>query len=163
MALSCETSKWKYDVFLSFRGVDTRMSFTSHLYHALGLKGVNTFIDYKDLKRGEKVLPELLKAIEVSRISVVILSKTYASSTSCLDELLKILECKDYKGQLVLPVFYHVNPSQVREQKGIFEEDLAKHEDQFRDDVNKVKRWREALCEVATLSGWNLGDGYVFV
>nr|KYP31827.1 TMV resistance protein N [Cajanus cajan] len=159
MALSFESYKWKYDVFLSFRGHDTRMSFTSHLYHALCQKGVNTFIDYKDLKRGEKISASLFGAIEVSRISVVILSKTYASSTYCLDELLKILECKDSKGQLVLPIFYHMNPSQVREQKGSFEEALAQHEDKFRDDVDKVKRWKEALCEVATLSGWHIGDG----
>lgn len=92
---------------------------------------------------------------------MVILSKTYAFSTSCLDELLKILECKNSKGQLVLPVFYNVNPSQVREQQGSFEEALAKHVDKFRDDMDKVKKWREALCEVATLSGWHLGDGYL--
>lgn len=161
MALSSESYKWRYDVFLSFRGDDTRMSFTSHLYHALGQKGVHTFIDYKELERGEKILSSLFRAIEESRISVVILSETYASSTSCLDELLKILECKNSKGQLVLPVFYHVNPSQVREQQGSFEEALAKHEEKFRDDMDKVKRWGEALCEVATLSGWHLGDGYL--
>ncbi|XP_061355860.1 disease resistance protein RUN1-like [Gastrolobium bilobum] len=159
MALSSESYKWKYDVFLSFRGYDTRRSFTSHLYHALCQKGVNTFIDYKELKRGEKISPSLFRAIEDSRISVVILSKKYASSTSCLDELLKILECKDSKGQLVLPVFYAVNPSQVREQQGSFEEDLAKQEEKFWDDMDKVKRWRAALCEVSTLSGWHLGDG----
>jgi len=159
MALSCESYEWKYDVFLSFRGDDTRMSFTSHLYDALCQKGVNTFIDYKELKKGDKISPSLFPAIEGSRISVVILSKTYASSTSCLDELLKILECKDSKGLVVLPVFYHINPSQVREQKGSFEEALTNHEAKFRDDVDKVKRWREALCEVATFSGWHIGDG----
>ncbi|XP_057760765.1 disease resistance protein RUN1-like [Arachis stenosperma] len=159
MDLSSKSYKWKYDVFLSFRGDDTRRSFTSHLYHALCQKGVNTFIDYKDLIKGEQITPSLLRAIEASRISVVVLSENYASSTSCLDELLKIIECKDTKGQLVLPVFYGVNPSQVREQKGSFAEDLAKHEDKFRDDVNKVKRWRAALCEASTLSGWHMGDG----
>ncbi|KAL2334752.1 hypothetical protein Fmac_015965 [Flemingia macrophylla] len=159
MALSFESYQWKYDVFLSFRGEDTRKNFTSHLYQALSQKGVNTFIDYKELKRGEKISFALFDAIEVSRISVVILSKTYASSTYCLDELLKILECKDSKGQLVLPVFYHINPSQVKHQKGGFEEALARHEDKFRDDEDKVKRWRAALCEVATLSGWHIEDG----
>ncbi|CAJ1952850.1 unnamed protein product [Sphenostylis stenocarpa] len=156
MALSCESYEWKYYVFLSFRREDTRMSFTSHLYDALCQKGVNTFIDYKELKRGEKISPSLFGAIEASRISIVILSKTYASSTSCLDELLKILECKDSKGHLVFPVFYHINPSQVREQKGTFKEALTNHERNFKNDVDKVKRWREALSEVATLSGWHI-------
>jgi len=148
-------------VFLSFRGDDTRKGFTSHLHDALCQKGVNTFIDYKELKKGEKISPSLFCAIEGSRISVVVLSKTYASSTSCLDELLKIIECKNSKAHLVLPVFYHINPSQVREQKGSFEEALTNHEDMFRDDVDKVKRWRAALCEVSTLSGWHIEDGYV--
>ncbi|RDY01144.1 TMV resistance protein N, partial [Mucuna pruriens] len=147
MALSSESYKWKYDAFISFRGDDTRVNFTSHLYDALCQKGVNTFIDYKELKRGEKISPSLSRAIQDSRISVVILSKTYASSTCCLDELLKILECKGSKGQL------------VREHQGSYEVALAKHEDKFRDDMEKVKRWRAALCEVATLSGWHIGDG----
>lgn len=146
---------------MSFRGEDTRRSFTSHFYHVLCQKGVNTFIDYKELKRGENIFSSLLRAIEDSRISLVIFSKTYASSTSCLNELLKILECKDSKGQMVLPVFYDVNPSQVRGQQGSFEEALAKHEDKFKDDMDKVKRWRAALREVVNLSGWHLGEGYV--
>ncbi|TKY45232.1 TMV resistance protein N [Spatholobus suberectus] len=135
MALSFESYKWKYDVFLSFRGDDTRVSFTSHLYVALCQKGVNTFIDYKELKRGEKISPKLFRAIEDSRARISI-----ASSTICLDELLKILECKDSKGQMVLPAFYHMKPSQVREHQGSFQEALAKHEEKFSDDVDIVKR-----------------------
>ncbi|MED6192384.1 hypothetical protein PIB30_009748, partial [Stylosanthes scabra] len=159
MALSSESNKWKYDVFLSFRGVDTRRNFTSHLYHALFQKGVNTFIDYKELEKGEQISPSILRAIEGSRISVIIFSENYASSTSCLDELTKILECRDSTGQLVLPVFYNVNPFQVRGQHGSFAEYLAKHEEKFRDDINKVKRWRAALYQVSTLYGWHLGEG----
>ncbi|MED6124985.1 hypothetical protein PIB30_064065, partial [Stylosanthes scabra] len=160
MALSFESYKWKYDVFLSFRGVDTRRTFTSHLYHALFQKGVNSFIDYKELEKGEQISPSILRAIEGSRISVIIFSENYASSVSCLDELVKILECKDSKGQLVLPVFYNVNPFQLRGQHGTFAEYLAKHEEKFRDDdINKVKRWREALYQASTLYGWHLGDG----
>lgn len=126
-ASASTTRQWKYDVFISFRGEDTRSNFTSHLYAALCRAKIETFIDYQ-LRRGDEVSPALLKAIEDSNISIVILSKDYASSSWCLDELLKILECKDTTdmGQIVLPVFYHVNPSDVRKQTGSFGEALAK-------------------------------------
>jgi hypothetical protein len=37
--------QYKYDVFLSFRGEDTRNGFTSHLNGILRHKGITTFID----------------------------------------------------------------------------------------------------------------------
>ncbi|KDO42944.1 hypothetical protein CISIN_1g044535mg, partial [Citrus sinensis] len=140
-----------------FRGEDTRSNFTSHLYAALCRAKIETFIDYQ-LRRGDEVSPALLKAIEDSNISIVILSKDYASSSWCLDELLKILECKDTTdmGQIVLPVFYHVNPSDVRKQTGSFGEALAKHEKYSSKTKPKVLKWRAALTQVANLSGWHL-------
>ncbi|KAG2665021.1 hypothetical protein I3760_16G110800 [Carya illinoinensis] len=66
---------WTYDVFLNFRGEDTRKGFTAHLHDALCRKNINTYIDYK-LPRGEEISEELLKAIESSRISIVVLSKS---------------------------------------------------------------------------------------
>ena len=78
---SSSSRKWKYDVFLSFRGEDTRKNFTDHLYATLKQKGIITFRDDKNLKRGESISPELLKAIEESMFAIVILSKNYASST----------------------------------------------------------------------------------
>ncbi|BFG41731.1 hypothetical protein CerSpe_280050 [Prunus speciosa] len=84
----------KYDVFLSFRGEDTRYTFTSHLYAALCAKKIKTYID-DILERGEEIAPSLLEAIEKSKLSVIIFSKNYASSTWCLDELVHILRCKE--------------------------------------------------------------------
>jgi hypothetical protein len=138
-------------VFLSFRGEDTRDNFTAHLYHALRMKGINTFIDDDELKRGEKISPALLKAIEVSRISIVVFSQNYASSKWCLDELVKIVETE---GQMVLPVFYKVDPSDVRHQKNRYEDALAKHAERFNNDL-KVQSWKAALRQVANLSGWH--------
>ena len=89
--------KWKNDVFLSFRGEDTCKNFTDHLYSILKQKSIITFRDDKNLKRGEPISPELLKAIEESMFAIVILSKNYASSVWCLDELVKIMECKKKK------------------------------------------------------------------
>jgi hypothetical protein len=105
---SSSAHQWTYDVFLSFRGEDTRKNFTGHLYDALERNGLKTFIDDEQLRSGEEIPSELLKAIEESRISVVVLSENYASSAWCLEELTKIFECMEKKKQLVLPVFYGV-------------------------------------------------------
>lgn len=145
--------RWKYHVFLSFRGIDTRNNFTDHLYEALKRRGFITFRDDEVLIIGEVISDELLKAIEESLISIVVLSENYASSTWCLDELLKILESRKLLGRKVLPIFYGVDPSAVRHQTGSFKKAFEKHEKRFRDDTDKVQRWRNALKEVAGLSG----------
>ncbi|XP_034675241.1 toll/interleukin-1 receptor-like protein isoform X3 [Vitis riparia] len=154
-APSFASSQWSYDVFLSFRGEDTRFTFAAHLYEALDRKGVNTFFDDHKIRRGESISPTLVRAIEGSRSSIVILSQNYASSTWCLDELVKILECRKTMGQLVLPVFYNVDPSDVRKHKRSFGEALVKHEKTLEQNMDKVKNWREALSEVANLAGWS--------
>ncbi|KAG6672655.1 hypothetical protein I3842_16G069900, partial [Carya illinoinensis] len=152
------TPRWSYDVFLSFRGIDTRNNFIAYLYPALCQRGIKTYRDDKDLERGETISPTLLKAIEESMSYIIILSPNYASSKWCLEELTKILECKKRKQQIVLPVFYHVDPSEVRNQEGSFGEALAKHREKFKENP-KVQRWKEALQEVAGLAGEHLEDG----
>ena len=159
VSFSSSTCQWDYDVFLSFRGEDTRNGFTGHLYRALCDQGINTFID-NDLRRGEEISLELLKAIKLSRISIIIFSQNYAFSAWCLDELVEILNCKQ-NGQLVLPVFYKVDPSKIRKQKGNFKVALTEHENKFKNDMEKVQKWRTALSDAASMSGWHYEDGYV--
>ncbi|KAH0661322.1 hypothetical protein KY284_026253 [Solanum tuberosum] len=55
--------RWKYDVFLSFRGADTRRTFTGHLYEGLKNRGIFTFQVDKRLENGDSISKELLKAI----------------------------------------------------------------------------------------------------
>ncbi|XP_065624122.1 disease resistance protein RPV1 isoform X2 [Quercus suber] len=148
--------QWKYDVFLSFQSEDTRYNFTGHLYKALCDQRFNTFID-NELQKGEEISMELLKVIELSMISIVVFSKNFASSTWCLNELVKIFECRS-NGQFVLPIFYKVNPSEIRKQDGEFGVALAKHEEKFKDDIEKVQRWRKTLTEAANLSGLPYND-----
>ena len=147
----------KYDAFLSFRGEDTRKSFTDHLYAALKNKGIYVFKDDKELEKGGSISPNLLEAIEESRISIIVLSKNYASSTWCLDELVKIVECKKRDNE-IFPIFYDVEPTAVRKQTTSFGEAFAKHEEVFRNNIEKVQKWRDALEVVANISGWELKD-----
>ncbi|KAK2638929.1 hypothetical protein Ddye_026724 [Dipteronia dyeriana] len=132
-------------------GEDTRLGFTSHLYEALRQKKIATFID-NQLIRGDEISPALLKAIEESSISVVIFLKDYASSKWCLCELERILECQDTNGQIVIPVFYHVDPSDVRKQAGSFEDAFVNHENVSQEEK---QRWRAALTRASNLSGWD--------
>ncbi|XP_035542813.1 disease resistance protein RPV1-like [Juglans regia] len=90
-------------------------------------------------------------------ISIIVLSKNYAESRWCLDELLKILECKEMVKQIILPLFYDVDPSEVRHQKGSFGEAFAKLRYKLKDEV-KVTKWEAALEKVANLSGLELRD-----
>ena len=112
----------EHDVFLSFRGEDTRSGFTSYLYDALVKEGIKTFFDDDNLARGKAISAGLIKAIEGSRSSVVVLSENYAFSSWCLTELCKIVECMDTSGLIVVPIFYHVNPSHVRKLIGSYRE-----------------------------------------
>ncbi|AES65250.1 putative TIR domain-containing protein [Medicago truncatula] len=113
-----EVASNSFDVFISFRGDDTRRKFTSHLNEALKKSGVKTFIDDSELKKGDEISSALIKAIEESCASIVIFSEDYASSKWCLNELVKILECKKDNGQIVIPIFYEIDPSHVRYQIG---------------------------------------------
>jgi hypothetical protein len=141
------SSCYEYEVFLSF-GDDTRNTFTDHLYHALASdKGIITFRDNEGLDRGKSISLEVLNAIEKSRIAFVIFSEKYASSNRRLEELAKIVECMGAGRMRVLPVFYHVDPSDVRYLKGTFADARLKEE-----------RWRAALRRVADLSGHHLKD-----
>ncbi|XP_057431572.1 disease resistance protein RML1A-like isoform X2 [Lotus japonicus] len=144
----------KYDVFLSFRGEDTRNNFTSHLHDALTRKKVETYIDYR-LEKGDEISQALIKAIQDSLVSVVIFSENYASSKWCLDEITKILECKRDHGQIVIPVFYKVDPSHVRNQRESYKEAFAKHEQDLKNSDDKLQKWRCALTEAANLAGWD--------
>lgn len=153
---SSSTPTWKYDVFLSFRGKDTRNGFVSHLYAALEQKGILTFKDDARLERGKPISLDLWDSIKESRFAIVIFSRNYASSTWCLDELLKIVECKKGMRMIVLPVFYKVDPSDIRNQRNTFAKAFDEHEIRFKKNLNKVQMWKDALKEVANTTGWHL-------
>ncbi|XP_070672905.1 toll/interleukin-1 receptor-like protein [Malus domestica] len=142
------SNNWKYEVFLS-SGDDTRTTFTDHLFSALSDAGINTFVDHQ-LRREEHIQSELDGEIEGSRIAIVVFSKKYAESGCCLRELSKIMR----EGKVVYPIFYDVDPSQVRKQSGSFGEAFRKHEGQ--EDPNEVEQWRNDLKACADVSGRNL-------
>ena len=140
-----------HDVFLSFRGEDTRDNITSHLHAALERTKLETYIDNR-LERGQEIWSEIQRAIEESKLSVVIFSKGYANSSWCLNELVHILQCREKYGQFVIPIFYHVDPSHVQKQRGSFDISLSMPDECYK---NKMHEWGHALTAPANISGWD--------
>ncbi|KAJ9671299.1 hypothetical protein PVL29_027334 [Vitis rotundifolia] len=153
---SKSTHQFPYEVFLSFRGEDARYGFTDHLYEALISHGIRTFRDDEELVRGRVIASELLNAIEESKIFVFIFSKNYATSRWCLDELVKIFGCMATKQRLILPIFYHVDPSEVRKESGCYEEAFRHHEKEADVEKKKIQKWRIALTAAGNLAGYDL-------
>ncbi|XVE69227.1 hypothetical protein DITRI_Ditri09bG0135300 [Diplodiscus trichospermus] len=145
---------------MKVEGTETRKKFTDHLYNALKIKGFVTFRDDQNLEAGKEIAPYLLTAIQESWGSVIVFSEAYASSSWCLEELAEIVKQKKERGHEVFPIFYHVDPSDLRKQKGQVEEAFAKHEDTYKGEKNKIQKWRSALTEVANVKGWHLEDSY---
>nr|GEU56586.1 Toll/interleukin-1 receptor (TIR) domain-containing protein [Tanacetum cinerariifolium] len=137
---------FKYEVFLSFRGEDTRHNFVSHLYKALVQNGIETYKDDEKIEKGETIDTQLIESIEESRFFIIVFSKDYAGSSWCLDELVKIMECRKASAY---PVFYDVEPTQIRNQSGAVGEAFKKHENK-----EAAGNWRKALNEAGNLAGW---------
>jgi hypothetical protein len=160
---SLKHSKGKWQIFLSFRGEDTRYTFIDSLYQALCQAGFKTFMDDGGLQIGDQISPSLLNAIEASTLSIIVLSKNYANSLWCLEELVKILECKKSKKQIVWPIFYKVYPPQMRNLDIFNGIDMAEHENDFGVNPERVQKWKSALVEVSHLSGKAYTTGYVII
>ncbi|XP_043687680.1 disease resistance protein TAO1-like [Telopea speciosissima] len=175
-----------YEVFLSFHGKDVRTNFADHLYQDLIGAGIRTYRDEDELHKGNNIGPDLLAAIQQSIISIPIFSTNYASSKWCLNELTEISECRRRRPmeQIVFPIFYKIEPRDVRDGKDIeakaseeyqmrfdkyqtggFDKIYAKafgeHQMQMNSEKEKeiVQKWKRALREVGELNGWHMKEG----
>ncbi|CAN1812229.1 Disease resistance protein L6 [Linum perenne] len=161
-SLSLSLPSVEYEVFLSFRGPDTRSQITDILYRFLVHSKIHTFKDDDELRKGEGIWSTLVKVINQSKIYVPIISKNYAYSKWCLKELVEIVkqQRKDNR-HIILPIFYMVNPRDVRHQTGPYQNAFLEHANTF--DELTIQNWRDALNEVGALKGWHVKtiDEYV--
>ncbi|XP_048141205.1 disease resistance protein L6-like [Rhodamnia argentea] len=161
MAPATLTSGMKFEVFLSFRGPDTRDNFTSCLYHDMAEKGIRVFKDSEELRVGQKIEGEILQALEDAQIYIPIFSTGFASSAWCLREVAHMVDCtlKSDGKKVILPVFFDVEPDDVKLKTNLYRDALSEHEKKY--SSHEVKRWEDALVEVPTKVGWKLeGKGY---
>lgn len=157
---SSNSCNWVFDVFPSFSGEDVRRTFLSHLLLALDRKLISCFKD-SEIQRSQSIGLELVHAIRGSRIAIVVFSKIYASSSWCLNELLEIVKCKEEKGQIVIPVFYGLDPSHVRKLTGEFGKSFEKICEN-KTDESQIQ-WRGALTHVANISGYHSDNWYALL
>ncbi|KAK7313173.1 hypothetical protein VNO77_37654 [Canavalia gladiata] len=147
------------DVFISFCGKDTGGSFASALYTTLTDAGVFVYRhDDSIVRKDEQISVSVLKAIEASRISIIVFSRNYADSRWCMQEMEKIMECHKTKGQKVVPVFYGVNPFDVRNQRGMFGKAFENLMRRMLAEEDKVSSWRDAFDEACKISGFTGTD-----
>ncbi|XP_033146826.1 disease resistance-like protein DSC2 [Brassica rapa] len=155
MALSTLSRHCKHHVFPSFHGPDVRRGCLSYLLKEFKEKAIDVFID-NDIERSKLIGPELTEAIRGSLIAIVLISRNYASSTWCLNELVEIMRCWDEDKQTVEVIFYEVDPSDVKKQKGdfgaVFDKTCAEK------STEEVERWRKALHIVAQLAGYHTSN-----
>lgn len=144
------TTKW--DVFISFRGIDTRYTFTDFLYHSLKRTGIRAFRDDPELCSWEVISDALLQAIHESKTYIVVFSENYASSPWCLDELVEIKSTR----RLIIPIFYNIEPSVVRCQTGSFYEAFQVHKSRYSTD--RLDKWRVTLTNIGNLSGYHVHE-----
>lgn len=64
--------------------------------------------------------------------------------------------CKTNMGQKIMPIFYDVEPSEVRYQTGRYGQAFLEHESKNRYDDGTITEWKAALSEVGALKGWDL-------
>jgi len=165
MAASSSTAAYSninqwYEVFLSHRGVDTKETFARSLYLRLLDHGLRAFLDKHEMQPGYGISAQIKNAIRTASVHVAIFSARYAESTWCLDELLEMLESK----APIIPVFYGVTPTEVRwtrGKEGIYAQalkGLAQKTDEGkpRYDPKTIENWRNALSQVAEISGFEL-------
>ncbi|XP_058779834.1 disease resistance protein RPV1-like [Vicia villosa] len=158
-----QSRRYRYDVFISFRGPDTRNTFVDHLYAHLTRNGIFAFMDDKRLEKGDSLSSQLLQAIHNSRISIVVFSETYAESKWCLEEMATIAECHKEFNQKVFSVFYDVDPSHVRHQSGVYQNAFDFYRMRFEGDQIKVVRWTNAMKVLADSVGWDVRNKPEFI
>ncbi|MCI22862.1 NBS-containing resistance-like protein [Trifolium medium] len=143
----------KYDVYLSFCVEDAR-SFATGIYRALSLEaGIIVHWDDERLGNGDhrEMATSVLNVIEDCKVVVIIFSRNYFNSRSCLQELEKITECcRTTDSLMLLTFFFYVG---VRLSFGILERGMFRGE-AFHDFLNKISMEEETSKEEDKFMTW---------
>ncbi|XP_038904251.1 TIR-only protein-like [Benincasa hispida] len=125
------------DVFINHRGVDTKKTVAALLYDRLVRVNLRPFLDYKNLKPGEKLFDEIHGAIRQCKVGVAVFSPRYCESYFCLHELAMIME----SNKKVIPIYCDIKASQLR------------IEDNHDYEIDELKRFNWALEEAKRFDG----------
>ncbi|XP_027905505.1 TMV resistance protein N-like [Vigna unguiculata] len=144
-----------YDVLINFNGEDIRRKFVSHLDSAFSSVGLTTFLHHQNAVESMHVQQPILN---LCRVVIVVFTKTYSQSAWCLHQLQQIIAWHESYCRHVLPVYYEIQPSDVRLQKGDFGKafkETAQQTFSAQQLEDGMSRWSHALTKVASLFGWD--------
>jgi len=144
-----------FDVLINFHGEDIRKKFVSHLDSSLSIVGITTFLHHENAVKPMHIQQPIL---HLCRVAIVIFTKTYSESAWCLHQLEQIIKWHQTYCRHVLPVYYEIQPSDVRLQKGDFGEAFkATAQQTFSGQQleHAVSRWSHALTKAASFFGWD--------
>lgn len=139
-------------VFLNHRGPDVKATFVAHLHGELRHVGFRPFLDIRSLIKGNPAIKSIDQALEVAKVHVAVISKRYAESEYCLNELVAIMRSQ----KPVISVLYGVEHEDLLDlEEGLFAKAFKKHELSER---KEVPEWAGALRAVAGITAFRLAD-----
>jgi len=157
MEFASSTSKLPliYDVLINFSGEDIQRKFVSHLGSAFSAVGFTTFLHHQNAVNPSHIQQPILN---LCRVAIVVFTKTYSQSAWCLNQLQQIIKWHETYGRHVLPVYYEIEPSDVRLQKGDFGKAFKATAQQTfsgQEMEHGMSRWSHTLTRAANLFGWD--------
>ncbi|GLJ36539.1 hypothetical protein SUGI_0734160 [Cryptomeria japonica] len=138
-------TKPPYDVFINHRGPDVKHTLAAALYKTLTGIRLRVFLDSEELQLGSFLPREIEEAMRSASLHLVIFSQNYAQSPWCLAELSFMLKT----GVQIIPIFYYIQPDEVRYAKGVYAEALDRHKKKGRYSLRKLEEWKNALNNVS--------------
>ncbi|XP_052724206.1 disease resistance protein RPV1-like isoform X2 [Vigna angularis] len=145
----------RYDVLINFYGEDIHRKFVSHLNYALSTVGLTTFLHHNNAVKSTHIQEPILSHC---RVAIVVFTQTYSQSAWCLNQLQQIIKWHETYCRHVLPVYYEIQPSDVRLQNGYFGKELkatAKRTFSRQELEHGMSRWSHALTKAANFFGWD--------
>jgi len=149
----------KYDVLINFNGEDIQRKFVSHLDSVLSAAGFSTFLHHENAVYPTHIQEPILN---LCCVAIVVFTKTYSQSAWCLQQLQQIIKWQETYCRHVLPVYYEIEPSDVRLQKGDFGKAFkaTAHQTFSGEELEDgMSRWSHALTKAADSFGWD-GNNY---
>jgi len=145
----------KYDVLINFSGEDIQRKFVSHLDSVLSAAGFSTFLHHENAVKPTHIQEPILN---LCCVAIVVFTKTYSQSVWCLHQLQQIIKWRETYCRHVLPVYYEIEPSDVRFQKGNFGKAFKETAEQAfsgEELEDGMSRWSHALTKAANFFGWD--------
>ncbi|GLJ10476.1 hypothetical protein SUGI_0128950 [Cryptomeria japonica] len=153
-AASSSAPSTSYDVFINHYGEDVKFTLATNIHAKLKALGLSVFLDVHSLQIGDVIPAHIQDAMRSASIHIAILSPNYAESPWCLAELSFMLMTT----KRIVPIFYHVDPADLRWGKGIYAPAFSRHEEQRRYSSKKVEEWKTALAKISNHIGFVVKD-----